>query len=324
MFIANSKRIGRQQIQIYIPALCPQVLDLPNTCLFGKVTLACGRFPYSSRALPACFGVNYIHKNRLMQPWGDKLCVGACVCVCVCMPLGSGMCVYMLFYTRWVFCGPSELRHVMEKKEKRQSSQCFNPRGRRRRKLLLMFFTFRSHEDNAAKNKTRSQWRYWNIDDEQVYFASSWAKNQSIGSKLNVDLMVAVDKMSVGCKTANVMYQVRCWGIEQDNWKLWTTVGQKIQKCQPASGVRRKVKGSPECLYGFHDNLSCTSWDISIWPVSRPTDRPTSLSLFSPLKRVRTTAFGPGMEDKPDSWISLKSTFFMLSPRFGSFLTRKR
>lgn len=216
MFIANSKRIGRQQIQIYIPALCPQVLDLPNTCLFGKVTLACGRFPYSSRALPACFGVNYIHKNRLMQPWGDKLCVGACVCVCVCMPLGSGMCVYMLFYTRWVFCGPSELRHVMEKRKKGSPPSVLTQEGEDDENFSSC--SLRSDHMKTMQRKIK----HARSDDTEIlmmsrcnvydflYFAGSWAKNQSIGSKLNVDLMVAVDKMSVGCKTANVMYQVRC------------------------------------------------------------------------------------------------------------------
>lgn len=103
MLIANSKRFGREQIQIYIPALCPRVLDLPNTCLFSKVTLACGTFPYLSRALPACFGVNYIHKNGLMEPWGSESLL---MCMCVCLPPCCGVCVFICCFIRGGFhCG---------------------------------------------------------------------------------------------------------------------------------------------------------------------------------------------------------------------------
>lgn len=95
MLIANSKRFGREQIQIYIPALSPRVVDLPNTCPFSKVTLACGTFPYLSRALPACFGVNYIHKNGLMEPWGLE-CILMCMCVYVCLPVVACVCLYVV------------------------------------------------------------------------------------------------------------------------------------------------------------------------------------------------------------------------------------
>lgn len=139
------KRFGRQQIQIYIPALCPRAVDLPNTCLFWKVTLACGRFPYLSRALPACFRVNYIHKNRLMEPWGlQTLCL--CVCmyasllwhVCVCVVLSV---VVLLWAQLCDEKGPSGA--LISSK---------NPRGRVQRKLPLTCRMFTLHKDNAEQS----------------------------------------------------------------------------------------------------------------------------------------------------------------------------
>lgn len=141
MLIANSKRFGREQIQIHIPALCPRVLDLPNTCPFSKVTLACGTFPYLSRALPSCFGVNYIHKNRLMEPWGLESML---ICMCVCLPPCCGIvCVFICCFICGGFgCGLSELCW------KRKNSPV---RGRGQRKSLLTEGQMSSkNEEDAA------------------------------------------------------------------------------------------------------------------------------------------------------------------------------
>lgn len=121
MLIANSKRFGREQIQIYIPALCPRVLDLPNTCPFSKVTLACGTFPYLSRALPACFGVNYIHKNGLMEPWGSESIL-MCMCVYVCLPVVACVCLYVVLSVVVFTVGAVEKgKAVLQEEEDKES-----------------------------------------------------------------------------------------------------------------------------------------------------------------------------------------------------------
>lgn len=74
------KEPGRQQNKC-ISASCPRALDLSNTCPLRKVTLACGGFPYWSRALPAWDGVSSIHRSRQRSP---EAVHALCPCVCVC------------------------------------------------------------------------------------------------------------------------------------------------------------------------------------------------------------------------------------------------